>query len=74
MEKLRARIDEFSRPFNAIISIHCWFIAMLPKFAKNRLLLNEGASLSETTVPNEFSEAVECDKALINYFLFFNHS
>jgi hypothetical protein len=59
MEKLRARINEFSRPFNAVIRIHCRFIAMLPKFAKNRLLLNEGASLSETAVPNEFSEAVK---------------
>jgi hypothetical protein len=59
MEKLRARIYEFSRPFNTVIGIHCWFIAMLPKFTKNRLFLDKGASLSETTVPNEFSEAVE---------------
>jgi hypothetical protein len=59
MEKLRARIDEFSRPFNTIICIHSWFIAMLPKLPKNRLLLDKGASLSETAVPNEFSEAVE---------------
>jgi hypothetical protein len=59
MEKLRARINELSRPFNAIICIHSRFIAMLPKLPKNWLLLNKGASLSETAVPNEFSEAVE---------------
>jgi hypothetical protein len=59
MEKLRARINEFSRPFNTIIRIHCRFIAMLPKLAKNWLFLNKGASLSETAMPNEFSEAVE---------------
>jgi hypothetical protein len=59
MEKLRACIDELSRPFNAVIRIHSRFIAMLPKLAKNWLLLDKGASLSETTVPNEFSEAVE---------------